>query len=184
MSWSIVPLSQVRAVPWRNGGGLTRELLAWPNAAQWAVRMSVANVEQDGPFSRFDGVQRWFAVLSGAGVRLRIDSAMHTLTTESGPLQFDGAAEADCALLGGPTLDFNLMVQGRAARMERVRGRHEAQVRAEQLVAAWTAGAEGALVCCDERIALAPMTLAWRIAASDAAVHFGSADGLWMEVAS
>ncbi len=183
MSWTLVPLAAVQAVPWRNASGLTRELLAWPDAARWAVRMSVANVEQDGPFSRFDGVQRWFAVLSGAGVRLRIGDALHTLTLESAPFPFDGAAAVDCTLVDGPTLDFNLMAQGRAARMERVRGQHAAQVRAGQLAAAWTAGAGGALAHGGERIALAPMTLAWRIAAADAAVHFSSADGLWMEVA-
>ena len=55
---------------WRNGGGSTRELLAWPAGADWRVRVSVAEIGADGPFSAFDGVERWFAVLSGAGVVL------------------------------------------------------------------------------------------------------------------
>ncbi len=122
-------------------------------------------------------------MLSGAGVRLRIGGVLQTLTPESAPLHFDGGAAADCALVDGPTLDFNLMSQGRVARMERVRGQHEAQVRAGQLVAVWTNGAGGALVHGGERIALAPMTLAWRIAAAESTVHFNSDDGLWMEVA-
>ena len=57
--------------PWRNGGGVTRELLAWPDGGDWRVRVSVADIDADGPFSAFPGVERWFAVLEGAGVALR-----------------------------------------------------------------------------------------------------------------
>ena len=63
MSWNAVRLDQVTAQPWRNGGGLTRELLAWPGGEDWRLRLSVAQVTQDGPFSQFGGVQRWFSVL-------------------------------------------------------------------------------------------------------------------------
>jgi environmental stress-induced protein Ves len=35
------------------------------------LRISVAEITRDGPFSAFAGVQRWFAVLEGAGVMLR-----------------------------------------------------------------------------------------------------------------
>ena len=110
-------LADVAATPWRNGGGVTRELVAWPPEGEWLWRMSVAEVETSGPFSRFDGVQRWFAVLSGAGVALDIDGERHTLTAESSPLAFDGAAPTDCQLLNGATQDFNLMVRGAGARV-------------------------------------------------------------------
>jgi uncharacterized protein len=106
-SWSFVSLKNIAATPWLNGGGLTRELLAWPHPLDWTVRFSVAEVERDGPFSKLAGVHRWFAVLSGAGVRLRIDDAVHELTVQSQPLEFDGAARADCELLAGPSRDFN-----------------------------------------------------------------------------
>ena len=60
-------------MPWKNGGGTTRELLSWPpGVADWHWRISVAQVETEGPFSRFDGVQRWFAVLDGEGVELAL----------------------------------------------------------------------------------------------------------------
>ena len=72
MSWNVVRLADVAATPWRNGGGVTRELVAWPPQGEWQWRMSVAEVESSGPFSRFEGVQRWFAVLSGEGVALDI----------------------------------------------------------------------------------------------------------------
>ena len=122
MSWNLVRLADVAPQPWKNGGGTTRELLAWPDAASWRVRLSVAEVVADGPFSRFDGVLRWFAVLGGAGVRLVVDGAAHTLTTASDPFAFDGTATTQCALLGGATQDFNLMTRQAPARLQRVRG--------------------------------------------------------------
>lgn len=79
----MVGLDAVASTPWRNGGGATRELLAWPDPRDWAIRLSVAEVERDGPFSQFPGVRRWFAVLSGGGVRLRVDGVAHELTARA-----------------------------------------------------------------------------------------------------
>ena len=68
MSWSQISADQVQPQPWKNGGGSTRELLAWPHAHDWALRISVAAVERDGPFSAYPGVQRWLAVRMGIGL--------------------------------------------------------------------------------------------------------------------
>lgn len=96
---------------WRNGGGSTRELLAWPVGADWRVRISVAEIAADGPFSAFDGVERWFAVLSGAGVVLSLSGIEHRLTPASAPLRFEGAAAPGCRLIDGATSDLNLMLR-------------------------------------------------------------------------
>ena len=48
-----VALADVPAQAWRNGGGTMRELLAWPDASDWQLRVSVAEIEADGPFSAF-----------------------------------------------------------------------------------------------------------------------------------
>ena len=96
--------------PWRNGGGTTRELLAWPAADDWTLRLSVARIERDGPFSAFPGVERHFVVLQGAGVRLAWPGAQWVLKRHDPPLRFDGAGAPHCALLDGATLDLNLMV--------------------------------------------------------------------------
>lgn len=100
--------------PWRNGGGQTRELLTWPPADPadpWQLRISRADITTDGPFSAFPGVQRWFAVLEGAGVALQLGSEQ-LLQAGDAPLYFDGAAAPSCRLLDGPTQDLNLMVRG------------------------------------------------------------------------
>ncbi len=62
---------------WRNGGGQTRELLAWPAQGPWRLRISRADIDADGPFSAFPGVTRWFTVLQGAGVALTLDGVRH-----------------------------------------------------------------------------------------------------------
>ena len=167
MSWQTVRLVDMKPVPWRNGGGVTRELLAWPQAGDWRVRMSVAQVERDGPFSRFEGVRRWFAVLSGAGVRLRLDGARHALGPDSAPFAFDGGAATDCELVAGPTEDFNLMLRGCVGRMERFRGAQELHCQAGTMVASYD---------------IAAGTLCWRILDADGAVRVEAPDALWMEI--
>jgi environmental stress-induced protein Ves len=107
---------------WRNGGGLTRELLAWPNASNWQLRISRADITADGPFSAFVGVARWFQVLSGNGVVLRWggregEAQDHLLLPGHPPAQFDGALAPGCTLVNGPTQDLNLMVRGGTACM-------------------------------------------------------------------
>lgn len=107
----LVHLHDVAPEPWRNGGGHTREVLAWPRRDAWRLRVSVAAIEADGPFSSFAGVQRWFAVLTGAGVRLTLPRGTVVLGPHDEPIAFDGEDAPACHLLEGPTLDLNLMVR-------------------------------------------------------------------------
>ncbi|MEP6773902.1 MAG: HutD family protein, partial [Polaromonas sp.] len=109
--WNVVQLADIPATPWRNGGGVTRELAMWPDAGDWAWRMSVADVDKSGPFSKFDGIDRWFTVLEGAGVQLDVAGVLHRVTAGDAPLFFDGAADTGCELIDGKTRDFNLMVR-------------------------------------------------------------------------
>jgi uncharacterized protein len=105
---------------WRNGGGRTRELFAWPAGTGWRLRISLADIDADGPFSAFAGVQRWFAVIEGAGVVLTLPDGEKRLTTADAPLAFDGAAAPGCRLIAGPTRDLNLMLRdGTLGRLQR-----------------------------------------------------------------
>ena len=97
--------------PWRNGFGRTRELLAHPTRANWRLRVSLADIDADGPFSSFPGVQRWFAVAQGAGVTLRFLNGEHRAFLGDEPLCFDGEAAPLYSLIDGPTRDINLMVR-------------------------------------------------------------------------
>ena len=113
-----VSLDQTPAQAWRNGGGLTHELLAWP-ATDWRWRVSVARIDRDGAFSHFPDTQRKFAVIRGAGVRLDIDGVPHTVRAGGSVLAFDGGQDCDCQLIDGPTLDFNLMSRQAVAHLRR-----------------------------------------------------------------
>jgi hypothetical protein len=107
----VVVLDDVPWQTWRNGHGRTRELLAWPDAHRWRVRVSVAEIVEAAPFSAFDGVERWFAVVEGAGVVLRVAGTSQRVVPGALPLRFDGGAPAHAAPLDGPTRDLNLMVR-------------------------------------------------------------------------
>lgn len=116
----LVHLKDVAPQPWRNGGGQTRELLTWPESGDWRLRISLADIEQDGPFSTFPGVTRWFTVVHGRGVELRFGDRTETLGAGSAPLRFDGDAAPGCSLIDGPTRDLNLMLRGGEGVMEPV----------------------------------------------------------------
>jgi len=111
-----IALADCLPQPWRNGGGTTRELLAWPRSGDWLVRVSVAEIARTGDFSSFPGVMRCFAVLEGAGVELALPGRRLALTAHSEPVQFDGALAPHCRLLDGPTQDLNFMVHQDAGR--------------------------------------------------------------------
>jgi uncharacterized protein len=110
MTLRLIHAQECAPQPWRNGGGQTRELLVWPPMGEWQLRISRADIAADGPFSAFPGVQRWFAVLQGAGVELALPMPQ-TLRAGDAPLEFDGTAAPDCRLLDGPTQDLNLMAR-------------------------------------------------------------------------
>lgn len=116
MSHRHVLLDRTPAEPWRNGGGSTRVLLAWPDALHWRLRVSVAEIAAGGPFSPFPGVERWFAVIEGAGVRLALPGGPVALQPGDEPLRFDGEAAPGCTLLDGATSDLNLMARRDAGR--------------------------------------------------------------------
>ena len=106
-------VSDAEPVAWRNGGGTTRVLATWPDAADWIVRVSVAEILASGPFSTFEGVDRWFAVLSGDGVRLdtKAAAAREVSPSESTLHRFAGDLPTWCTARGVRTEDLNIMLR-------------------------------------------------------------------------
>jgi environmental stress-induced protein Ves len=113
----VVDAASVAPQPWRNGGGTTRELLAWPSAQDWIVRISVAEIASNGPFSAFPDVERGFAVIDGAGVVLELPQGHRRLDTLSRAVRFAGEAAPMCRLIDGPTRDLNFMARRNAGRI-------------------------------------------------------------------
>jgi uncharacterized protein len=117
MGVNLVELSGVAAQPWKNGGGVTYPLLCWPRESDWCVRLSVANIDRDGPFSAFPNIARFIASLSGNGVRLG-DPLTVDVTTDSGVYQWAGEIAPQGTLIDGATRDLNLMIDKVRARGE------------------------------------------------------------------
>lgn len=160
MKLHTVALSGITAQAWRNGGGVTRELLAWPTPDAWRVRVSVADVATDGPFSAFPGVERWFTVIDGAGVELQFTDRRVRADGRSAPRRFDGGDAPAATLIGGPTRDLNLMLQGGRGLMQRAHP--DDPFRAEGAWAGLYAADAVRLVTIDgEDHALPAGTLAW-----------------------
>ena len=117
--------SALVATPWKNGGGSTREILGWPPGADVGAfdwRVSIATIGANGPFSIFEGIDRVIMLLEGDGVRLQAPAAGidQRLDRAHEPFAFSGDVAIDCTLLGGPSIDFNVMSR---------RGRGQAEVR-------------------------------------------------------
>lgn len=102
------------ATPWKNGGGVTREVAAWPEGAgfdDFDWRVSMADVRADGPFSAFAGVDRVLAVLDGR-LRLEIEGqAPVSLARGDHPAVFPGDVPTSGIVEAGPVLDLNVMTR-------------------------------------------------------------------------
>jgi environmental stress-induced protein Ves len=184
MTWQLIRLADAVPSPWRNGGGVTRELAAWPTGGNWTWRISVAEVGASGPFSRFEGVQRWFAVLGGNGVSLKVADAEHRLTRASAPFEFGGELAVDCQLQGGPTQDLNLMVQRdrASASMKRLEGAQQHAARAGMILAIYACDAPACVRDDQGLLVVAARSLAWRRVPADTQVEVTAARALWMEI--
>jgi uncharacterized protein len=184
MTWQLVRLADATPSPWRNGGGVTRELAAWPCAGDWIWRISVAEVAASGPFSRFQGVQRWFAVLGGQGVRLKLPDTEHPLTRASPAFQFDGELAVDCELRDGATQDLNLMVRRdrASARMERISGVQPHQARPGMVLALYAVDGPARIDCGPDWLTVPAHSLAWRTVPAAVELEVTTPGALWMEI--
>lgn len=100
--------------PWKKGGGVTREIAAWPPGAgfdDFHWRVSMAEVRTDGPFSVFPDIDRVLAVLEGRLALEIEDRARVELWPGSTPLAFPGDAPTVGRLLEGPVTDLNVMTR-------------------------------------------------------------------------
>ncbi|MER6449063.1 HutD-family protein [Streptomyces venezuelae] len=100
------------ATVWKNGGGVTREIAAWPEGAgmdDFGWRASLAEVAADGPFSAFPGIGRTLTLAEGAGMDLTVAGVRRLVDERYAPQDFPGDAPTDCRLLDGPVVNFNVM---------------------------------------------------------------------------
>jgi uncharacterized protein len=110
-----------KSMPWKNGGGITVELFRIPDPQvpdSFLFRLSRAHVKQDGPFSKFHGIDRILVLLKGQGIRL------NSIPLRS-VLNFRGEEDIHCELINGEVIDFNVMTKRTFATATLTRGEGE-----------------------------------------------------------
>jgi hypothetical protein len=103
----VVRTTEVASQPWANGGGTTRELL---RADDGAWRVSLADVDRDGPFSSFPGRQRLLTVVDGPVLALVVDGVDQVVEPRR-PFAFDGGAEVGASVPEGPVRVLNVIAE-------------------------------------------------------------------------
>jgi uncharacterized protein len=165
-----LPAALRRGVPWKNGGGITREVVASPTGAgldRFDWRISTAEVRTAGPFSAFSGIERTLCILEGTLSLAIAGRTAILLSADSAPFEFAGDDPAHGAPLDGPVVDLNVMAR---------RGSFNARVQRLQAGAA-------VKICTDTTVlfALGVLTVAaggraWVLTRGDALRFFGPGD--------
>ena len=113
----ILALDAMPPSPWKNGGGLTREIAADPPSSgldEFHWRLSLADIQPGAfDFSRFPGVERHTLVL-GPGLSLAPPGAPRSALRAVAPLsslRLEGEEAWQAVLKGAPIQAFNLMLR-------------------------------------------------------------------------
>ena len=119
MSLRVLRPADYKRMPWKNGGGMTTELAVHPSGDAYDWRISIADIESSGPFSTFDGYDRFIALLEGVGMELRFDDAEPVrLERRLHFVKFAGEQRTQGVLLSGKVRDFNVIYKRDAVRVE------------------------------------------------------------------
>lgn len=111
----IIRFSSIRPEPWRNGGGVTREIARHPRAVDspdgsWDWRVSIAEVGSAGAFSPFPDMERVISVIDGELLVLTVDGVEHAMEKYR-PFRFSGDADSGSALPTGDIRDLNVIAR-------------------------------------------------------------------------
>ena len=110
----VIRHAELRASPWKNGGGSSTELAVSPAGAGFADfdwRLSLATISKNGPFSLFPGVDRSLALVDGPSAVLDLDGTHIELGPDQPLITFRGEAAVTATVQGGASTDFNVMTR-------------------------------------------------------------------------
>jgi len=155
----VIRFADLAPVPWRNGGGVTREIATAPydgEPGSFRWRVSIADVTSEGPFSAFKEVDRQIVLVEGAGMVISVDEQPHRLDLFD-VLAFPGDAPCVGTLVDSPTRDLNVMTR---------RGLASAGVQIVSIADAPAVQADA-----DAECLLVALTGSMSVATADEAVH-------------
>nr|WP_276514054.1 HutD family protein [Gluconobacter cerinus] len=108
---TIASVASFPAQPWRNGRGMTRVIAT---GADW--RISLADIQTDGPFSVFPGLTRSLLLAAGARLTLHgLSPAPQDLRALGQSVCFKGEMPVSACCHGAPVQALNLMVRSEKA---------------------------------------------------------------------
>jgi uncharacterized protein len=111
----ILRSSNYQSMPWKNGGGVTNEIAAFPEKADLASfgwRISMAVVSSNGLFSTFPEIDRTLTILDGDGLWLTLgELERRRLDQLSEPLFFPADIPTSADLVSSPVTDLNVMTR-------------------------------------------------------------------------
>jgi hypothetical protein len=107
----IVTPGELRPQPWDNGAGVTRDIVRWPDSADYEIRVSLADLTAAAPFSRFAGFRRWSFLAGDAPITLDVGGLRHELVALGDHLEVPGDVAISCARPPAPTRLLNLLVR-------------------------------------------------------------------------
>jgi len=133
------------ARPWKNGGGVTRDVAVFPAGADdksFLWRASVATIAAAGPFSRFPEIDRALMLLDGELV-IKIGDVAHRLRPGSAALHFTGEEMVSAAPVGEACTVLNIMTRCKAfsTKLDRWRAARPTSAEIVLLLATGAAGA-------------------------------------------
>ena len=139
MQFNIIPVTQFKTLPWKNGKGSTRELLVEKNQDGFNWRLSMAPVTVDGLFSDFSGYDRKLVLIEGEGISLaHSNGQLDQLKQRFDMAGFDGGWSTEARLHQGAITDFNVMTRQGICSAEvnifREQGEHRFKVNCDQLM--------------------------------------------------
>lgn len=114
MASRVIRAADLARVPWKNSGGTTAEVAAFPAGTDldgFGWRISMADVASDGPFSVFPGIDRTLIVAEGDGIELIVEGVPYRLEGSGAKLSFSGDDSTAGKLLSGPIRDLNVMTR-------------------------------------------------------------------------
>jgi uncharacterized protein len=126
----IIRFADLKPQPWRNGGGVTRELASHSGASSgtdsaeaassddgassdngaWDWRVSIADVTKAGDYSAFPGMEWLLTVVEGELLLLSVDGTEHPLEKYR-PFRFPGGAASSSALPTGDIRNLNIITR-------------------------------------------------------------------------